>query len=348
MEPSLRKIQSLFLRACFSRPVERAPVWIMRQAGRYLPQYRRIREKTSFLNLCKTPELAAEVTLQPVEILGVDAAIIFSDILLVPEAMGLKLSIEENEGPRLSPAIRDVSDIRKLTHPVPEKAYDFLGEAMGFVRRSLNGTPLIGFAGSPWTLMVYMVEGGVTRDFVRIKRFVYDQKKAAHQLLTRIADAVTDSLNFQIESGAQAVQIFDSWGGILGPADFREFSLAYVERILGGLRRKNIPVILFAKGTGSQLERIARCGADVVSLDWTVDLTWARKILKGRVALQGNLDPCMLYCSPKRIQEAVRETLQKVNPQRGYIFNLGHGILPDTPVENVKYLVKCVKELSSK
>jgi len=206
---------------------------------------------------------------------------------------------------------------------------------------------LIGFAGSPWTLMVYMVEGAPSRNFSQIKRFIYDRKKEAHGLLARIAQAVTDSLNFQIESGAQAVQIFDSWGGLLSPADFREFSLAYVERILGGLRRKNIPVIFFAKGTGAQLVRIAKCGADVLSLDWTVDLSWARKILKGRVALQGNLDPCVLYCSPKRIREAVRESLKKTAPRRGYIFNLGHGILPDTPVENVKYLVKTVKDLSS-
>jgi len=337
----------LFIRACFRKPTERAPVWIMRQAGRYLPEYRKIREKTTFLNLCKTPELAAAVTLQPVEILKVDAAIIFSDILLIPEAMGLRLSIKEKEGPRLAPPIQKTAQIKTLRSPRPEKAYDFLGKTIRTVRACLNGgVPLIGFAGSPWTLLAYMVEGGGSRDFARVKRFLYEQPKAAHQLLSRLADAVTESLNYQIECGAQAVQIFDSWGGILAAADFQEFSLHYAKRVIQGLRRKDVPVIFFAKGTGSQLKKIVSCGADVVSLDWTVDLKWARKVAKGKVALQGNLDPCLLYCSPRRIREAVRETLEKAGKAPGYIFNLGHGILPDTPPENARYLVRVVKEES--
>jgi uroporphyrinogen decarboxylase len=316
----------------------------MRQAGRYLPQYRKVREKTSFLNLCKTPELAALVTLQPIDFLKVDAAIIFSDILMIPEAMGQTLTINEKEGPRLYPSIKTPSDLNRLKRPPPEKAYDFLGKALALVRKNLNGTtPLIGFAGSPFTLMAYMVEGRGSRDWCRVKRMIYDEPKRAHQLLGHLADAVTDSLNYQIESGAQALQIFDSWGGILGPKEFEEFSLGYVKRVIGGLKRKEVPVIFFAKGSGSQLEKIVSCGAEVISLDWTVDLAWASRIAKGKAALQGNLDPCILYCTPKRIREAVKETLKRAVKSNGYIFNLGHGILPDTPPSHAKYLVECVK-----
>ncbi|MFO1519391.1 MAG: uroporphyrinogen decarboxylase [bacterium] len=345
--PKHAKHESLFIRACFREPTERTPVWIMRQAGRYLPEYRKVREKTTFLNLCKTPELAAQVTLQPIDILKVDAAIIFSDILIIPEAMGMGLTIEEKVGPKLFPTVKTVHDLKRLKRPKVEKAYDSLGRAIQLVRKRLEGkVPLIGFAGSPWTLLVYMVEGGGSRDYAKVKRFIYDQKKTAHQLLKTLSDAVADSLNYQIECGAQAVQIFDSWGGILDPESFQEFSLSYAERVIGRLNRKDVPVIFFAKGTGHQLKRIASCGADVISLDWTVDMAWARKIAKGRVALQGNLDPCLLYCSRSRIRQGVKEVLKKAG-KKGHVFNLGHGILPDVPPENARYLVECVKELSS-
>ncbi len=337
----------LFLRACWGEKTERAPVWIMRQAGRYLPEYRKIRSKTTFLKLCKTPELAAEVTLQPVDLIGVDAAIIFSDILIVPEALGQKLTIEEKQGPRLFPVIQNSSDLKRLKKPIPEKAYSFLGKALQLVRKELNSKiPLIGFAGSPWTLLAYMVEGQGSKNFEKVKKLIYENPKLAHQLLSKLADAVTDLLNYEIESGAQAVQIFDSWGGVLGPAEFFEFSLDYVERIIANLNRKNVPVIFFAKGTGHHLSEIKDCGADVVGLDWTIDLAWAQKILGKKVAMQGNLDPLVLFSSQKVIRESVKKLFASLNPRQSYIFNLGHGILPQTPPENARYLVKCVKELS--
>ncbi len=342
-----KTIQPLFLRACFGEKTERAPAWIMRQAGRYLPQYRKIRSKTSFLNLCKTPELAAEVTLQPVDLIGVDAAIIFSDILIVPEAMGQKLTIEEKQGPRLFPTIQSVADLNKLKMPDPEKAYEFLGHALRLVRYELpKDVPLIGFAGSPWTLLAYMVEGQGSKNFEKVKKLIYENPKLAHALLSKIADAVTDLLNYEIECGAQAVQIFDSWGGILGPDEFHEFSLDYVERIISNLNRKGVPVIFFAKGTGHHLQSIQDCGADVIGLDWTIDLGWAQKLLAKKTAMQGNLDPLVLFSSQKAIRESVKRLFSKINPRQGYIFNLGHGILPPTPPEHAKYLIKCVKELS--
>lgn len=337
----------LMIRACFGEKTERAPVWIMRQAGRYLPEYRAIRSQTTFLGLCKTPELAAEVTLQPVELIGVDAAIIFSDILIVPEAMGQELTIEEKQGPRLFPTIQNPADVKKLKKPKPEKAYSFLGKALKLVRKRLPPEiPLIGFAGSPFTLMAYMVEGQGTKEFEKVRKLLRENPKLAHALLEKLADAVADLLNYEIESGAQIVQIFDSWGGILEEKEFYEFSLAYVKKVIGNLNRKKVPVIFFAKGTGQYLPKIKKCGADVISLDWTVDLAWARKILGKKIAIQGNMDPMTLFSTPLMIKDAVQKILFQINPRQGYVFNLGHGILPNTPPEHAKYLVKCVKELS--
>lgn len=349
MKKKTKTPEPLFLRACWGEKTERAPVWIMRQAGRYLPEYRAVRSKTTFLNLCKTPELAAEVTLQPVDLVGVDAAIIFSDILIVPEAMGQQLTIEENQGPRLFPIIQNISDIQKLKKPKPEKAYAFLGKALKRVRKQLPPSiPLIGFAGSPFTLMAYMVEGQGSKEFEKVRKLLSENPKWAHALLDKLATAVTDLLNYEIESGAQAVQIFDSWGGILNEKDFLKFSLAYVKKVISKLKRKNVPIIFFAKGTGAYLKKIKNCGADVISLDWTVDLKNARKILGKKIAIQGNLDPMTLFSTPLMIRDAVEKVLAQVNPRQGYIFNLGHGILPTTPPEHAKYLVKCVKELSAK
>lgn len=344
-----KETRPLLIRACFGEKTERAPVWIMRQAGRYLPEYREVRSKTTFLNLCKTPELAAEVTLQPVDIIGVDAAIIFSDILIVPEAMGQALTIEEKQGPRLFPTIQNSADVKKLKKPKPEKAYAFLGKALKLVRKQLSSSiPLIGFAGSPFTLMAYMVEGQGSKDFEKVRKLLAENPKLAHQLLEKLADAVTDLLNYEIECGAQVIQIFDSWGGILNEKEFLKFSLAYVKKVISNLNRKKIPVIFFAKGTGAYLQKIKHCGADVMSLDWTVDLKKARKILGKKIAIQGNMDPMTLFSSPLMIRDAVQKILSQVNPRQGYIFNLGHGILPNTSPEHAQYLVRCVKELSQK
>lgn len=336
---------SLFLKACFKQPTERTPIWIMRQAGRYLPEYRAVRSRTTFLGLCKNPELAAEVTLQPIDILGVDAAIIFSDILILPEAMGMQLTIEEGEGPRLFPVLQKEEDLERLKIPTTEVAYSFLNRAIGLVQKALRprGIPLLGFAGSPWTLLVYMVEGGGSRDFIKLKKLIYSEPKTAHAFLEKICQGVIDLLNYQIESGVDAVQIFDSWGGILARDDFLEFSLAYVEKVIAHLNRKKVPVLFFAKGTGAHLERIRSCGADVVSLDWTVDLGWASQVAQGRVALQGNLDPTILFASTNAVEAHARTILQKVPASQAHIFNLGHGILPGTPVENVKALIHTVK-----
>lgn len=342
-------VRPLFIRACFGEKTERAPVWIMRQAGRYLPEYRAVRSQTTFLGLCKTPELAAEVSLQPVDLVGVDAAIIFSDILIVPEAMGQTLTVEEKQGPRLFPVISTAADVKKLKKPKPEKAYAFLGKALKLVRKQLpDSIPLIGFAGSPFTLMSYMVEGQGTKEFEKVKTLLQENPKLAHALLEKLSDAVADLLNYKIKCGAQAVQIFDSWGGILNEKEFVKFSLAYVKKVIKKLKRKKVPVIFFAKGTGDYLKKIKSCGADVISLDWNVDLKWARKILGKKIAIQGNLDPMTLFSTPSMIKDAVEKVLSQVNPRQGYIFNLGHGILPTTPPEHAKYLVKCVKELSAK
>lgn len=338
----------LFIRACFGEKTERAPVWIMRQAGRYLPEYRAVRSQTTFLGLCKTPKLAAEVTLQPVDLVGVDAAIIFSDILIVPEAMGQTLTVEEKQGPRLFPVITSPADLKKLKKPKAEKAYAFLGKALQLVRKQLPPEiPLIGFAGSPFTLMAYMVEGQGTKEFEKVKTLLKENPKLAHALLEKLSDAVADLLNYKIKSVAQAVQIFDCWGGILDEKEFVKFSLAYVKKVIKKLKRKNVPVIFFAKGTGAYLKKIKSCGADVIGLDWNVDLKWARKILGKKIAIQGNLDPMTLFSTPGMIRDAVEKTLSQINPHQGYIFNLGHGILPTTPPEHAKYLVKCVKELSA-
>ncbi|MBL7684657.1 MAG: uroporphyrinogen decarboxylase, partial [Deltaproteobacteria bacterium] len=334
-------------RACAGEKVERAPIWIMRQAGRYLPDYQKVRSKTTFLNLCKTPELASKVTLQPIDILKVDAAIIFSDILIVPEALGQKLTMEEKVGPRLFPKIQNQSGIKKLKRPTVEKAFDYLGKAIQMTRKGLpENIPLLGFAGSPWTLMAYMVEGSGSKNFETVKTLLLQNPKLAHELLSLIADTVTDLLNYQIECGVQAVQIFDSWGGVLSSDLFYEFSLDYVERVISNLNRKQVPVIFFGKGTGQHLDIIQDCGADVLSLDWTVDLGWARHVVGNKITLQGNLDPVTLFASPKKIRESVQDLFEQINPRERFIFNLGHGILPNTPPEHAKYLVKCVKELS--
>jgi len=335
----------LFLRACRREPVERTPVWMMRQSGRYLPEYRAVRTKHGFLTLCKTPELAAEISLQPVDLIGVDACIIFSDILLVPEAMGMELVVEEGMGgPRFPHPLRSRSEIDHLKVPDPNHELNYVMDALRLTRKRLDGrAPLIGFAGSPWTLATHMVEGKGSNSFRHIKELVYNNPKDAHALLEKLARMVAACLNAQIEAGAQAIQIFDTWGGILPQEEFREFSLRWISHVLQLLRRSNIPVIVFCKDCGHSLEAIADIRPDVVGLDSTVDIGKARDMVGSYVALQGNMDPALLYASPERIHAAVQKILEKFGKGSGHIFNLGHGILPDIPVEHAKVFVKAVK-----
>jgi uroporphyrinogen decarboxylase len=340
------------LRALLREPVDVTPVWMMRQAGRYLPEYRATRARAgSFLDLCQNPELACEVTMQPLARYPLDAAILFSDILTVPDAMGIGLYFEEGEGPRFERPVRDAAAIDALPLPDPEHELRYVMDAVRLIRRELGGrVPLIGFSGSPWTLATYMVEGGSAKTFARSKGLMYDRPAVMHRLLEKLTSAVTDYLNAQVAAGAQALMIFDTWGGALSPAAYREFSLAYMQRIVAGLTREHegrrVPVILFTKGGGQWLEDMAVTGCDALGLDWTTDLAAARARVGERVALQGNLDPCMLYASPARIRQAVGEVLESFGPGSGHVFNLGHGITPDIDPEHPAAMIEAVHELS--
>ena len=342
----------LLLRALLREPVERTPVWIMRQAGRYLPEYRAVREQAgSFLSLCTNPELACEVTLQPLRRFKLDAAILFSDILTVPNAMGLGLYFEEGEGPKFERPVRSASEIRNL--PVPDVSDDlaYVFDAVRTIRRELDGAvPLIGFAGSPWTVGTYMVEGGSSREFKTIKGLAADDPAALEHLLTTVARTTTDYLNAQIEAGAQAVMIFDTWGGALEAEDYRRFSLAGMQQIVDGLTRENdgrrVPAILFTKGAGALLADMVGTGCDALGVDWTTDLATAREYVGDKVALQGNLDPATLRESPEDIRQGVADTLASYGNGPGHVFNLGHGITPDIDPDNLGVLVDAVHELS--
>ena len=339
----------LFLRACKRQPVERTPIWMMRQAGRYLPEYRAVREKADFLTMCKTPELAAEVTIQPVDIIGVDAAIIFSDILVIPEAMGMELQMVESKGPVFPKPIRTKNDVDELKVIDPSKDLKYVMDAVSLTKKELNGrVPLIGFSGAPWTLLTYMVEGKGSKNFSEVKKLIYNNPDLAHKLLNKIANAVAEYLSAKIEAGANAVQIFDTWGGILSQDDFNEFSLQYIQQIISKLKRTDEPVIVFAKGVHYNLGALANIGADVVGLDWTMDLGKVRKTIGDKVSLQGNLDPTKLYSNEDGIKEAAKKVLDSFGKGTGHIFNLGHGILPDVPPENAKLLIDFVKEESKK
>jgi uroporphyrinogen decarboxylase len=342
------------LRALARQPVDVTPVWIMRQAGRYLPEYRATREKAGdFLTLCTTPELACEVTLQPVDRYPLDAAILFSDILTIPDAMGLGLYFVEGEGPRFERPVRTQRDVAALTIPDPETELRYVIDTVRLVTRALHGrVPLIGFAGSPWTLATYMVEGGSTRDFNRVKGLMFEQPRLLHTLLETLADAVTQYLNAQINAGVQAVMLFDTWGGVLTPRDYESFSLDYMARIVAGLTReaagRRVPVILFTKNGGQWLEAMAASGCDALGIDWTTDLGQARQRVGQQVALQGNLDPAALYASPARIREEVATVLASYGEGSGLVFNLGHGISPNVDPEHVAALVDAAHVLSVK
>jgi len=341
-----------FLRALQKQPVDRTPIWIMRQAGRYLPEYRATRAKAgNFMNLCMNPDLACEVTLQPLRRFDLDAAILFSDILTIPDAMGLGLYFEEGEGPRFKNPIRTAADIKNLPVPDPEVELRYVMDAVRTIRRELDGSvPLIGFSGSPWTLATYMIEGGSSKTFSKSKTMLFDQPALAHQLLEKIAESVTSYLNAQIAAGAQAIMIFDTWGGNLNPEMYKMFSLDYMHKIVSNLTReadgRKVPVILFTKGGGQWLNQIADTGCDGLALDWTTNIADARKQVGDRVALQGNMDPNTLYASPEIIRAEAAKILKDYGQGSGHVFNLGHGITPDINPDHVKVLVDSVHELS--
>jgi uroporphyrinogen decarboxylase len=336
----------LFIKACRQEPTERTPVWIMRQAGRYLAEYRAVREKYDFLTMCKTPELAAEVTLQPIDIFGFDAAIIFSDILVIPEAMGMKFQMIESKGPTFEEPIRSAAQIDALDNSGIQQKLKFVYDAIKISKERLAGrVPLIGFAGAPWTLAAYMVEGKGSKNFEKIKSLIYNNPKDAHKLLDKLADAVIDYLNGKVDAGCQALQIFDTWGGVLSPWDFEEFSLRYIKKIVDNIKKRGVPIIVFAKGVRN-IKLISEIDCDVIGIDWTFDIGDAKKEINSKKALQGNLDPAVLFSNPAKIKVEAHKVLERFGKGGGHIFNLGHGILPTTPVENVRVLVDFIKNES--
>lgn len=341
-----------YLNALLKLPNDRTPIWMMRQAGRYLPEYRATRSQAGdFMALCKNTELACEVTMQPLRRYPLDAAILFSDILTIPDAMGLELYFETGEGPKFKNVMNNMSDIAALKVPDPDKSLKYVMDAVSMIRRELKGeVPLIGFSGSPWTLATYMVEGGSSKTFAKIKRMAYEAPDALHLLLDKLADSVVEYLNAQIAAGAQSLMIFDTWGGVLSPRDYREFSLDYMAKIVSKLNTGSgdtkVPVTLFTKGGGQWLEWIADTGCDGVGLDWTVDIADARRRVGHKVALQGNMDPAILYASPERIRQEVQSILAGYGEGTGHVFNLGHGITPEVDPENAGAFIRAVTELS--
>ena len=342
-----------YLKALLRQPVDRTPVWIMRQAGRYLPEYREVRAQAGdFMTLCSTPELACEVTLQPLRRFDLDAAILFSDILTIPDAMGLGLYFSEGEGPKFTKTIDTASDVKNLSIPDPADKLSYVTDAVSLIRKELNGSvPLIGFAGSPWTLATYMVEGGSSKTFSKVKALLFEDPASAHMLMSKLADSVALYLNAQIEAGAQAVMVFDSWGGALTKPHYKAFSLAYMQQIVDQLIREKdgqkIPVVLFTKGGGMWLPEIADTGCDGVGLDWSVDINIARQQIGDRVALQGNMDPAIMATNPEVIRQEVSRILADFGHGNGHVFNLGHGITPNIIPDNVAALVDAVHDISA-
>lgn len=341
-----------YLKACLQQPVDRTPIWMMRQAGRYLPEYRQLRaEAGSFMDLCTNPELACEVTLQPLRRYPLDAAILFSDILTIPDAMGLGLYFTPGEGPAFRNPVRTQADVSSLPIPDPYQELKYVTDAVATIRRELKGdVPLIGFSGSPWTLATYMVEGGTTKNFSEVKGMMYREPAIMHQLLDKLADSIILYLNAQVESGAQALMIFDTWGGVLSPRDYQEFSLRYMQKIVDGLKHQHdgqkIPVTLFTKGGGAWLDIMAATGCDCLGVDWTTDLADARAKVAGKVALQGNMDPSMLYATDDRIREEVATILASYGKGSGHVFNLGHGIHQTVAPAKAGVFIEAVHELS--
>jgi uroporphyrinogen decarboxylase len=338
-----------FLRACRGEEVEYTPVWLMRQAGRYLPQYQAVRANIDFLTLCKTPKLAAVVTLQPVDILGVDAAILFSDILIPVEAMGMRLEFSDKEGPILREPIRNKSAVEKLIIPDTEEDMPFVPETIKILRKELeNKVPLIGFSGAPFTLATYMIEGGASKNFLNTKKMMFQYSGAFNYLMEKLTDTILSYLSAQIKAGAQAVQIFDTWAGILTPVEYKEFALPYVKKTISELKKEGVPVIYFVNDCAGILKEVRKSGADVTGIDWRIDISDAIKRLGKKMVVQGNLDPCELFLPKEKLEERIKDILWKGESAKGHIFNLGHGVLPETPVENVIAMVEAVHKYGKK
>lgn len=338
------QLDSLLIKAAFSQKTERPPVWMMRQAGRFMPEYWEIKNKYSFLEMCKTPEIAADVTMLPVDLLDIDAAILFSDILVTGEAMGGDLSFTQGIGPKFANPVRTAADVDALETEVGDRLH-YVADAIKVVQQRLNGSiPLIGFAGAPFTVMSYLVEGGSSRDFKLTKLMLHNHPELAHKLLAKIAKVTTDYLNLQIAAGVNAVQIFDSWAQALSWDDYREFSHQYIQQIIAGLQRKDIPVISFCKGSSVFAPLMAEAKPDVISIDWNVDLKDMKQRLPAGMAVQGNLDPHILYADKSVIKDRIHRLFERMRGEDGFIFNLGHGIMPDIPFDNVKYAVEVIKE----
>ena len=338
-----------YIRAIYKKKVDRTPIWIMRQAGRYLPEYQSVRDKYDFITVCKTPELATEVTLQPIRRFEFDAAILFSDILVIPEAMGQKLEFMENHGPKLSPQILNGKDVSTLTTDDIESRLTYVADAVRMIKKELNGmVPLIGFSGSPFTLATYMIEGKPTRNFRFIKQLMYTEPQLLHQLLDMLTTGVCRYLTMQLNAGVDAVQVFDTWGGIIPPHLYPEFSANYMKRIVTELKKFNRPVTLFSKGGLELILQLKDSGADMLGVDWMTDIREAKEQLGHYAALQGNLDPTILYGSRDIIKKEAFRILEIFKGESGHVFNLGHGILPDIPVDHVSFLVDTVREISIK
>jgi uroporphyrinogen decarboxylase len=337
-------MNTLFLDAAFSKPTERPPVWMMRQAGRFMPQYWEIKNKYSFLEMCKTPEIAADVTMLPVDLLGIDAAILFCDILVTGEAMGGDLSFTQGVGPKFANPVRTMADVDALEVDVLDRL-QYVADAIKVIQQRLNGSiPLIGFAGAPFTVMSYLVEGGSSKDFKLTKLLIHNHPELAHKLLAKIAKVTADYLNLQIAAGVNAVQIFDSWALALSWNDYQEFSHRYIQEIISNLNRTNVPVISFCKGSSVFAPMMAEAKPDVVSIDWNADLLNIKNALPAGIAVQGNLDPHILYADQHVIKKEIHRLFERMRGTEGFIFNLGHGIMPDIPFENVKYAIEVVKE----
>jgi uroporphyrinogen decarboxylase len=338
-----------FLKACRGEKVDYTPVWLMRQAGRYMPEYQAVRANIDFLTLCKNPKLAAEVTLQPVDILGVDAAILFSDILIPLEPMGMRLEFLDKEGPVLSEPIRNKSAVDKLIIPDIEEDIPFVLETIRILRKELeHKVPLIGFSGAPFTLATYMIEGGTSKNFLHTKKFMFQYGTVFRYLMEKLSDTVTAYLSAQIKAGAQAVQLFDTWAGILSPVDYKKFVLPFIKRIIADLKKEGVPLIYFVNDCAGIIKEVKKSNADVIGVDWRIDIGDAIKKIGKKGVVQGNLDPCALFLPQEKLEERVKDILWKGEAAQGHIFNLGHGILPQTPVENVIAMVEAVHTFGKK
>jgi len=336
-----------FLKACRGEKVDYTPVWLMRQAGRYMKEYQEVRSKVDFLTLCKTPELAAKVTLQPIDLLGVDAAILFSDILIAVEAMGMPLEFHDKRGPVLGDPVRTKAGVDKLVIPDTEDSMPFVLDTIKILRRELK-VPLIGFSGAPWTLATYIIEGGSSKNFMHTKKMMYQNPGLFKALMEKITATIIDYLSAQIKAGAQAVQLFDSWAGILAPYDYENVIFPFVKQAIKALKKLDVPVIYFVNDCAGLLKIIKKCGADVIGIDWRVDMARAAKKLGKKYSVQGNLDPLVLFAPKEHIEDRVKDILFKAETARGHIFNLGHGILPETPVENAIAMVEAVHKYGRK